>query len=368
MPASPPATRSTAPLISPETPLPAQLLLDQVTKDSGGRRLLERVSLRLAPGEVLGLLGPSGSGKSTLLRAIAGLDPPSSGRILLQGREITAPDPQISVMLDAAAASRLTTAEVLGQVLRGRLWPRPRRAQRVAELLQLFALTSQATLPVARLSGGERQRLTLARAVAPEPELLLLDEPLSAQSPALRAALRQELRAMQRRLGSTMVLATQDQAEALLLADRILVLDQGRVAQLGTPEAIYRHPATAFVAGFIGHGSLFAATVDAPPGTLRAGGLALPSLAARGLIYGTPVQAFMRPEDIVLGPAASAMEGHFAARVLQQEFRGPVQRLTLQAGHLRLLADAHVDAAPAMEEVLLAAIPADRLLVFPLPE
>ncbi|WP_439596376.1 ABC transporter ATP-binding protein [Falsiroseomonas sp.] len=366
MPASPQTTRSLAPAPSPGPAAAPHLLLDQVTKDQGERRVLERVSLALAAGELLCVLGPSGSGKSTLLRAIAGTDPATSGRILLEGRDITALPPSArgaGVMLETAAASRLPAAAALGQVLRGRLWPPARRAQRVAELLRLLDLPAQPTL--GQLSGGQRQRLALARALASEPDLLLLDDPFSGQDPQLRAMLRQELRAMLRRLGSTLVMVTQDQEEALLLADRILVLAQGRVAQLGTPEEIYRRPATAFAAHFIGHGSFLPATVDAPPGMLRADALALPSLDARRLTYGTPVQAFLRPEDVVLGPAAAALEGHFAARVLQQEFRGPALRLTLQAGALRLLADVNPDAAPALGEVLLAAIPAERLLVFP---
>jgi iron(III) transport system ATP-binding protein len=350
------------------------LVVDHVSKQFDEMRVLDRASFTALPGECLALLGPSGSGKTVLLRAIAGIDPPTSGRIAQDGQDVTfrapaARDTGCMIQPLTVPAARDVAAS-LAQMLRGRAWPPARRRQRVVELLALLGLAGAEATPPWQLSAGQLQRLVLGRALATEAGLLLLDDPLSAQDAPLRLLLRQELRALQRRLGSTTVLATQDQDMALALADRVVVMQRGRVAQIGTPEAVYRQPASAFVAGFLGRGSHFDAVVEAPPGMVLAAGLMLPCRAARPLLFGTPVQCFVRPEDVRTGAAASALPGTLDAVVTHMEFLGPAWRLELRggapgAGHLRLEADVPASAPPALGETLSVAVPADRLLAFP---
>jgi iron(III) transport system ATP-binding protein len=344
------------------------LVVDQVSKQFGGTRVLDRISFTALPGELLALVGPSGCGKSVLLRAVAGLDPPTSGRIEQDGRDVThlpaASRDAGCLIQPQGLPSGADVAASLAQGLRGRAWPRARRQQRVGELVALLHLAEVAGRPPALLSAGQVQRLALGRALAGESGLLLLDDPFSAQDAPLRLQLRQELRAMQRRLGTTALLATQDLETALALADRLVVMAHGRILQVGTPEAVYRQPATAFAAGFLGGGSHFDAVVEAPPGMILAAGLMLPCQAARPLLFGTPIQAFIRPGDVRVGPAAG-LPGAFEAVVTQADFLGPAFRLGLKAGRLRLEADVPAAAPPMPGETVLVALPADRLMVFP---
>jgi iron(III) transport system ATP-binding protein len=361
---------------------PPYLVVEQVSKRFGTFQALERVSLTVAEGEFVSFLGPSGCGKTTLLRAIAGLDPATTGRITQRGRDITGLPPAARdfgiVFQSYALFPNLSVTENIGYGLRGKAWPKPRRAERVAELLTLVGLAEHAAKYPAQLSGGQQQRVALARALANEPGLLLLDEPLSALDAIVRLHLRQEIRALQRRLGVTTVMVTHDQEEAMGVSDRVVVMSRGRIEQVGTPEAIYRQPASAFVAGFVGRSSHFTATIEAPAGLLLAEGLRLPCEAARPMLYGNRVEAFIRPEDVRLGAAAAALPGSFEARVTHLEFLGPVCRLSLEvptpAGGrpLRLEADANPDEVRALGALpataLPVALPAARLLVFPVDE
>jgi iron(III) transport system ATP-binding protein len=326
-------------------------------------------------GEFVSFLGPSGCGKTTLLRAIAGLDPATSGRISQAGRDITGLPPSERdfgiVFQSYALFPNLTVAENLAYGLRGPAWPRARRDQRVAELLELVGLAEHVRKFPAQLSGGQQQRVALARALANEPGLLLLDEPLSALDAIVRLHLRQEIRALQRRLGVTTIMVTHDQEEAMGVSDRVVVMSRGKIEQIGTPEEIYRRPASPFVAGFVGRSARFEAAVDTPPGRLLAGPEHLPLIAdaARPLLYAARVEAFFRPEDVRLGPEAAFMPGVFRAVVTHLEFLGPICRVSLEAGRLRLEADATPDAihrlglAPGAE--VDAAVPAERVMVFP---
>ncbi|SDD90089.1 ABC transporter ATP-binding protein [Belnapia rosea] len=351
------------------------LVVEQVSKRFGTFQALDHVSLAVEPGEFVSFLGPSGCGKTTLLRAIAGLDPPSSGRIAQGGRDITHLPPgrrDFGIVFQSYALfPNLSVTANIGYGLRGRAWPRRRREERVAELLALVGLAEHAAKYPAQLSGGQQQRVALARALASEPGLLLLDEPLSALDAIVRQHLRGEIRALQRRLGVTTVMVTHDQEEAMSVSDRVVVMSRGRIEQVGTPEAIYRQPASAFVAGFVGRSSHVSATVEAPPGLLLVEGLRLPCAAARPLLYGTPVEAFIRPEDVRLGGAATALPGAFDAEVTHGEFLGPVCRLSLEASlpsgrRWRLEADAPPELARAAPgTVLPVAFPAERVMVFP---
>ena len=357
----------------PPVRMPAYLDVTALGKQFGTFTALKDVSLSIDEGEFVSFVGPSGCGKTTLLRAIAGLDPATTGVIRQAGREITGLPPAERdfgiVFQSYALFPNLTVSQNIAYGLRGAAWPTPRVIARVEELVQLVGLAEHARKYPAQLSGGQQQRVALARALAPEPGLLLLDEPLSALDAIVRLHLRQEIRALQRRLGVTTVMVTHDQEEAMGVSDRIVVMSRGRVEQVGTPEEVYRRPNSAFVAGFVGRSSAFDAVVDATPAMLVAHGRHIPAEAARGMLYGTAVRAFVRPEDVRLGPAAEGMPGAIMMEVAHLEFLGAMCRIGLEAPRLRLDADASPDLVHALGIApgapILVAIPADRLMVFP---
>ena len=348
------------------------LAIRDVGKQFGSFVALDRVSLDISSGEFVSFLGPSGCGKTTLLRAIAGLDPPTIGRIIQAGRDITALPPSERdfgiVFQSYALFPNLTVAENIGYGLRGTAWPKARKQQRVTELLELIGLLDQIAKYPAQLSGGQQQRVALARALASEPGLLLLDEPLSALDAIVRLHLRQEIRALQQRLGVTTIMVTHDQEEALSVSDRIVVMSQGRIEQIGTPEEIYGAPATPFVAGFVGRSARFSAKIHTPAGHITSHGLVLPAMAAAPLLYGEEVEAFIRPEDVELLPLSAQSAGSFEARITGLEFLGPVCRVSLEANGLRFEADiapsvaAAIDTSPGAR--LLARFRPERLMVF----
>ncbi len=236
------------------------LELSRLSRRFTGYAALDEVSLDIAPGEFLALLGPSGSGKTTLLRILAGLDYPESGSVNQDGRDLLAIDARrrkVGLVFQHYALFRhLTVAENVAFGLRVRPWrTRPKRAEivvRVERLLQRMQLDGMGKRYPAQLSGGQRQRVALARALAVEPDLLLLDEPFGALDAQVRVSLRRWLRELHDDLGLTTVFVTHDQEEALELADRVAVMNRGRIEQVGTPETIYHDPATPFVCEFIG--------------------------------------------------------------------------------------------------------------------
>jgi iron(III) transport system ATP-binding protein len=321
---------------------------------------LSDVSLHVAAGEFVCFLGPSGCGKTTLLRAIAGLDPPSAGRIVQAGRDITGLPPAARdfgiVFQSYALFPNLSVGDNVGYGLRGRAWPRQRRTGRVRELLDLVGLADQIEKFPAQLSGGQQQRVALARALAPEPGLLLLDEPLSALDAIVRHSLRAELRGLQRRLGITSIMVTHDQEEAMAIADRIVVMRDGRVEQSGTAEDLYDRPATAFVAGFIGRSTAFDAVAEGDA-IRTADGHLLPCPAAFGFPRGETLRVFLRPEHLAFGPDISGQPGAFAARVAAVEFHGGLCRVSLEDRRLRLEAEAPPDRLRALGIVPGAEVP-----------
>jgi iron(III) transport system ATP-binding protein len=348
------------------------LEITSVGKQFGSFVALKDVSLSIAEGEFVSFVGPSGCGKTTLLRAIAGLDPATTGVIRQAGREITGLPPAARdfgiVFQSYALFPNLTVTQNIAYGLRGPGWSRARIAARVDELIRLVGLAEHAAKYPAQLSGGQQQRVALARALAPEPGLLLLDEPLSALDAIVRLHLRQEIRSLQRRLGVTTIMVTHDQEEAMGVSDRIVVMSRGRVEQVGTPEAIYRRPASAFVAGFVGRSSMIEAVVGASPGTIEAAGHRLPAEAARGMLYGSEVRAFVRPEHVRLGEAARGMPGAITMEVVHVEFLGATCRVALEAGRLRLEADVTATALGGLGALpgsrVPAAVPAADVLVF----
>ncbi len=288
--------------------LPApRLRLEELTKRFGTHHAVEAVTLDLEPGEFFCLLGPSGCGKSTLLRMIAGFERPTAGRILLGEADLTALPPHrrpVNMMFQSYALfPHMSVAGNIGYGLKG--LGRAAAANRVADLLRLVRLDGFGDRRPDTLSGGQRQRVALARALAREPKLLLLDEPLGALDRGLREETQGELRAVQRRLGTAFIVVTHDPEEAMMLADRIGVMEGGRLIQVGPPAELYRRPASRFVAGLLGDVNLI-------PGRLGAGGPggarevetaygAVRGVAAGTLETGAAVVVAVRPEDLVLG-------------------------------------------------------------------
>ena len=234
----------------------AAIALEQASRAFGAVIALDRVTLEIAPGEFFALLGPSGSGKTTCLRLIAGFDRPDSGRILLDGEDVTGIPPYDrnvnTVFQDYALFPHMTVVENVAYGLRVRRVAAVERRRRALEMLELVRLSGFGDRRPAQLSGGQRQRVALARALINHPKVLLLDEPLGALDLKLREEMQAELKGLQQRLGITFVFVTHDQGEALSMADRVAVFSQGRIEQLDTPRALYTRPRTAFVASFVG--------------------------------------------------------------------------------------------------------------------
>ncbi|MGH1589103.1 ABC transporter ATP-binding protein [Methylobacterium phyllosphaerae] len=288
--------------------LPApRLRIEELTKRFGTHRAVEAVTLDLQPGEFFCLLGPSGCGKSTLLRMIAGFETPTAGRILLGEQDLTGLPPHrrpVNMMFQSYALfPHMSVAGNIGYGLKG--LGRAAMSDRVADLLRLVRLDGFGDRRPDTLSGGQRQRVALARALAREPRLLLLDEPLGALDRGLREETQGELRAVQRRLGTAFIVVTHDPEEAMMLADRIGVMDGGRLVQVGPPAELYRRPASRFVAGLLGDvnlipGRLAAETPDGTRVVETAYGTVL-GIAPASLATGAAVVVAVRPEDLVLG-------------------------------------------------------------------
>jgi sulfate transport system ATP-binding protein len=293
-----------------------------VAKSFGRYPALNGVSLEIADGELLALLGPSGSGKTTLLRAIAGLEFPEAGQVVFDGQDMTfagAAARGVGFVFQQYALFRhMTVARNIAfglDVRKGKAKPpRAEIDRRVAELLELVELPGMGQRYPTQLSGGQRQRVALARALAVGPRVLLLDEPFGALDATVRKSLRKELRRIHDATGVTTIFVTHDQEEALELADRVAILNQGVIEQVGTPHEVYERPATAFVCGFVGEANRIEGRVSA--GGFEAGEI---RLAARGVADG-PAVAFVRPHDLRFGEGFAARAGRITAQ-------GPLARI-----------------------------------------
>jgi len=296
------------------------LALERLSKRYGALAAVDDVSLTVGRGEFLTLLGPSGSGKTTILMMIAGFTAPSAGAVRLDGADITALPPERRdfgmVFQGYALFPHLTVAENIAFPLRVRGLGRAARDAKVRGALDLVQLAGLAERRPAQLSGGQQQRVALARALVFEPNLLLLDEPLSALDKKLRAELQEELRALHRRIGRTFVNVTHDQEEALSLSDRVAILNHGRLIQIGPPAALYERPATRFVAGFLGTSNFLRGTVAGPAPEGFALTIGATRLVQAGPPPGPQALLSLRPEKIaLLAPgeqAANAIEGRIA--------------------------------------------------------
>ncbi|MDB5372958.1 MAG: transporter ATP-binding protein, partial [Belnapia sp.] len=267
----------------------------------GATTALDGLDLGVRPGEFLALLGGSGSGKSTLLRLVAGFEVPDAGRILLRGQDLAGLPPQsrpLNVMFqNYALFPHLSVFDNIAYGLRREAVAKPEIARRVGEALALVGLEALATRRPHQLSGGQRQRVALVRALVKRPPLLLLDEPLGALDAGLRERTGFELRALQRATGASFVMVTHDQGEALALADRVAVLEAGRLAQCGPPAELYERPATRFVAGFLGAANVLEGRV-AGDGTVEGEFCRL--VLPHGRPAGTNLAMALRPERIRL--------------------------------------------------------------------
>ena len=239
---------------------PPAIRLDQVSRQFGELKAVDDVSLDILDGEFFTLLGPSGSGKTTTLRLIAGFDHPTAGRVLLHGEDVTHLPPYErevnTVFQDYALFPHMTVGENIAYGLMIRNISKPERGKRVAELLDLVRMPGLEDRRPSQLSGGQRQRVALARALILRPRVLLLDEPLGALDLKLRQQMQVELKSIQEQVGITFIYVTHDQEEALTMSDRVAVFNLGRIVQIGSPADLYEHPASPFVAGFVGVSNL----------------------------------------------------------------------------------------------------------------
>jgi iron(III) transport system ATP-binding protein len=356
------------------------LKIDNLTKKFGNFVALDSVSLEVYEGEFVCFLGPSGCGKTTLLRAIAGLDIQTSGTVRQADIDISALPPSERdfgiVFQSYALFPNLTAERNIAFGLENQKLEKSAVDKRVNELLDLVGLPDQGPKYPAQLSGGQQQRIALARALATSPGLLLLDEPLSALDAKVRAHLRHEIKDLQRRLGVTTVMVTHDQEEALTMADRIVVMNQGVIEQVGTPTNIYREPDTLFVADFIGAMNQVEGRVKGD-NSVSIGELNFTS-RNHALAIDTPVVAAIRPEDIVpqgMGDYSSSesdAENNLEMEIEDMEFLGSFWRVSLKnsaLGAAALMADMSINAIRSLEvkkgSRLRVKLPSDRLWVFP---
>jgi iron(III) transport system ATP-binding protein len=308
------------------------LVIENITKTFGELVALNDISLSVEEGEFVCLLGPSGCGKTTLLRIIAGLEQQNIGQIYQAGEDISRKPPRDRdfgiVFQSYALFPNLTVVENISYGLENRKVPKGEIRSRVAELLELIGLPDVGKKYPAQLSGGQQQRVALARALAPSPGLLLLDEPLSALDARVRISLRIEIKHLQHRLGITTVFVTHDQEEALVMADRIVVMDQGTIEQVGNAEQIYRSPASPFVANFVGMMNFIPAVTGDDPNQIMIGSISLEGDTPEGVNLGEAVTLAIRPEEIQIASQTAGVKNLSPATVIETEFLGSVNRLT----------------------------------------
>ncbi len=308
--------------------------LEQVSKHYDGAAAISDVSVEIAEGELFVLLGPSGSGKSTLLRAIAGLTTIDRGRIVLHGRDVThvsARERQVGFVFQNYALFRhMSVADNIEFALRARRVPAAERRRRSNELLELVSLGGLGKRLPSELSGGQQQRVAVARALAHEPRVLLLDEPFGALDARIRDELRRAIREIQRAVGITTVLVTHDQEEAFTMADRIGVMDRGRLQETDEPRALYTRPRTRFAATFLGAANLVLARHD-PGGGVRIGDTAFETAPVGGPPRRDEATVVIRPEDIVVVQAGDTPAGELGHGIVRQlEFVGMLERVRVE--------------------------------------
>jgi putative spermidine/putrescine transport system ATP-binding protein len=360
----------------------ASLTIDRVEVAYGPVSVLKSVSLSVAAGEFVALLGSSGCGKTTLLRAISGLVPVQAGSILVAERDITRLSPErrnmAMVFQSYALWPHMTMAQNLSYGLRLRRVPRAQRARRVQEIVALLGLEGLAERPVTQLSGGQRQRVALGRALAINPRILLLDEPLSNLDARIRATMRHEIKAIQQQVGITAIHVTHDREEAMVMADRIAIMEAGDIVQIGPPEEVYKRPATTFVATFMGADNVIEidiarqnGAVELAPGPHHdrvrlpcARDLDAPGAHVAGTVDG-PAVAHFRSEaaSLIDGEASAGDRLVLRGRIAQSAYPGGFYRYAVDVGAQRFMVD-HAERLAIGERVGIC-LPAAALHLYP---
>jgi len=310
---------------------------------SGAVLAVDDVSVDIYEGEFLTLLGPSGCGKTTTLRLIAGFEMPTNGRILLEGKNITADPPNkrdmALVFQNYALFPHMSVYDNVAYGLQTHHMPRPQIREKVHAALQTIGLEGLGERRPNQLSGGQQQRVALARSLVMEPSILLFDEPLSNLDAKLRVQMRSEIHQLQRRLGITSIYVTHDQLEAMALSDRIVVMNKGKIEQVGTPEDIYRYPTTRFVADFIGRANFLPTVVDAVAGksaSVSLLGKRLDTPARFAVAPGQAVTAMLRPEALSLRQDETLPQ----AQIEQAMYLGTeIEYIVILDGHRLIIAD-----------------------------
>lgn len=333
------------------------LEVKNVTKTFGNFVALEDVSIDVYPGELVCILGPSGCGKTTLLRVIAGLEEQNVGQVILMGEDISkkpTSERECGIVFQSYALfPNLTAAQNVAYGLKASSFKKEERPARTQKMLDLVGLGDIGVKYPAQLSGGQQQRVALARALAPRPSMLLLDEPLSALDAKVRVYLRSEIRDLQQRLGITTIMVTHDQEEALTMADRIILIESGKIVQCDSPQSIYHTPNDTFVAGFIGVMNFLNGWQLDDENDLCFGNYTLKVANIQADKFrGKTVTVTIRPEDIRVLETSDSGENVLVTVVEKVEFRGPSYRL-----YLRLQLDDATLEAPLIE----ADLPAEKL-------
>lgn len=314
------------------------LQLNQISKRYETVEAVKQVHLTIEDGELLVLVGPSGCGKTTILRMIAGLVDPDDGTIVFKGHDLTRMPPEkrptVTVFQDYALFPHMNVAQNIAYGLKVRGSSRPEIRDKVNQYMKLMKIEGLEHRSISALSGGQKQRVALARAMVVDPDILLFDEPLSSLDAKLRVDMREEIRNIQQQTGITAVYVTHDQEEALAIADRVAVMNNGLIEQIGTPEEIYYQPATAFVSDFIGFGNFVSAVLRAREGDLvRISMLGMETRVPLSCFdrHALPpenpadLQLFFRPEDVTPDE-----NGPFEAAVIQKSFLGAVTRFLIR--------------------------------------
>lgn len=346
----------------------SELQLKNVRKKFGAFTALHDATLSFESGKLTALLGPSGCGKTTLLRIVAGLEAPTEGEIFLNGENIadrSAEERKFGMVFQSFALFRhMSVAENVAYSLRIGGVPKKQREARAVALLDLVQLGDRGRSRIGELSGGQRQRVAIARALAQEPAVFLLDEPMSALDAQLRGTMQMELRLLQQRLGITTIVVTHDQREAMTMADTIVVMSDGRIEQIGTPQEIYHKPANGFVASFIGNANLLGGIATASG--VKVGGMVF-DVADRGAFTdGEYVTLFCRPEAVSLfetEPAANGVPG----TVTFVRDGGPAREIHLDTpvGHVSAEIPGSFEATVNIGDRLFAQLPASALHMLP---
>jgi len=339
-----------------------------------GFTAVQPIDLTIAAGEFFSILGPSGCGKTTILRAVSGFLEPSAGRVLIGAEDQAGRGPNLRptalIFQNLALFPLMKVWENVAFGLEGRGISRRARHERAMELLDLVALSGQAEKKPTELSGGQRQRVAVARALAVEPAVLLLDEPLSALDLKLRSHMRAELRAIQKKTGVTFIYITHDQGEALTMSDRIAVMNAGRIEQIGTGDEIYSRPRTAFTASFVGEANVFhgrvaevadgIARVETPEGVLR-------GQNPTGLAPGETAMVFVRPEHVRISSPDTPLTNEITADVMRRDLEGPFVNILLAVGahEIALQMPNEGDAGRELTGQVITGFAAEHTLVLP---